>query len=188
MSTRSHARDKVMEAQRLRVSKESQFAKQKRACLQNYAQRKNYTAIERKSNCGPWQLPSLQLHSQLYPIYVRALCPKNKPPFQLELIWVVFCPLRPLSFAFKKICPLRWQLFHDTFLNCPSWNNSCLAMLPCHDLPASLFPLPSNASPPRGSPPTLSSRIDRIVLYEETREAFVHSPSTTLIRVLSISI
>lgn len=48
----------------------------------------------------PWQLPRLQRHFQLYLIYVRAPFPKNKPSFQLELIWMSFHPLQPPRFAF----------------------------------------------------------------------------------------
>lgn len=102
MSTRSHTQDKVMEDQRPSVSKESWLAKQKGSCLQNYVQEKNYAAAESKSNYGPWQLPRVQLHSQLYLIYARPPFPKNKPSSEWELIWVRFHPLQPLSFAFKK--------------------------------------------------------------------------------------
>lgn len=175
-----------MERQRPRVSKESQFVQRKRACLRNYAQKKNYTATERKSSCGPRQLPVCSsipsCNSFMWEPYILKI---NLFFNWNEFKWVSV----PYNHwvCLKKLPPLGWQLSHDIFLSHPSWNNSCLAMLPCCDLPASLFSLPSShCTPPRGLTLTLSPGVDCALLSEETAEALVELSSTALIGIKAV--
>lgn len=61
-------------------------------------------------------------------------------------------------------------------------------MLPCHDLPASLFSLLSRycTPPPRGLTLTPSPTTDCVLLSEETGEALVQSPRTALVGIKAV--
>lgn len=165
--------DRVTKHQKPTVSKGSWFVKQARACLQNYAQEETHGHWKQKQLCF---LAQCAAPAPAVPPYRRPFDPPNKPLFPLELIWMGFCPLQPLSLPLKNTCCSDDNNSVTLFRTIPAGTiDSCLAILPCHDLPISL--LSSHGKPPRDLAPLLSPRIYCALSFEKSGGALVESPS-----------